>query len=319
MDTVDGRFIYSLFDGAVKPQLVNAALILDVFSPLQEKPLTADEVAERRQFHPQGVRMLLDYLVGLKVMEKQGDMYSLTPAASLFLVKGSPSYVGDYILTDSTALTGAVLAAVRGEKRIDYEDHYDQDAWLESYSESRLESSRLLWEKAGFWAKAGDGLNVLDIACGCAIKSFVLARQSPNVHITCLDRDKVLGVARDLARRWDLLQQVTFLPADLNTTDLGLSDYDLCLMGQVTHHLTENKNRDVFRRIHAALKPGGMLVLDVPMGTGQPDEFTSFLTLCLWAIFEGTAYTAGQYSDWLQDCSFRNIQLLSERWMTAKK
>jgi cyclopropane fatty-acyl-phospholipid synthase-like methyltransferase len=87
----------------------------------------------------------------------------------------------------------------------------------------------------------------------------------------------------------------------------------------VTHHLTEIQNRDVFRRIHATLKPGGMLVLDVPMGTGQADEFTSFLTLCLWAIFEGTAYTAGQYHAWLRDCGYHDIRQLSERWLTAQK
>jgi cyclopropane fatty-acyl-phospholipid synthase-like methyltransferase len=89
-------------------------------------------------------------------------------------------------------------------------------------------------------------------------------------------------------------------------------------MGQVTHHLTAAQNKDVFRRVHAALKPGGIFVLDVPMSTGQLEETLNFLSLALWGIFGGTAYTSAEYSGWLEEAGFRAVKQLSERWMMAK-
>jgi SAM-dependent methyltransferase len=319
MDTPDSNLIYNLYDGAYKPQLIRAALLLDIFSPLAKGAMDADTIARTCGSDPTGIRLLLDYLTALNLLEKWENLYGLSPSAATFLVKGGKAYAGDLIMNDSTAITDTLCSALKNGRTAIYDDHYDQDAWLESYQTSRLEFSRKLWEAVGVWQKVKNGLRLLDIACGCAIKSFVLARESAKVHVACLDREKVLVVARDLAERWNLLPQVTFMPADLNTADLGEAQYDISLMGQVTHHLTEAQNKDVFRRIHAALKPGGFLVLDVPMGTCQPDEHTSFLSLALWAVFGGTAYTFENYYCWLEQAGFRKVKQLSERWLLAIK
>jgi len=313
----DSNLIYSLYEGSYKPQLIRAALLLDVFSPLAEGAQDAEAIARVLSCDLTGTSLLLDYLTALHLLDKQEKLYRLSPSAATFLVRGEKAYVGDLIMNDSAAVTDALCSALKSDRTAPYDDHYDQDAWLESYQTSRLDFSRKLWEDVGIWPKAQKGLHLLDIACGCAIKSFVLAKESPNIYITCLDREKVLGVARDLAARWNLLPQVTFLPADLNTANLGKSQYDVCLMGQVTHHLTDAQNRDVFQRIHTALKPGGALVLDVPMGSGQADENTSFLSMALWAMFGGTAYTFADYCDWLKGAGFRDLKHLSERRLIA--
>jgi len=104
----------------------------------------------------------------------------------------------------------------------------------------------------------------------------------------------------------------------LNATNLGRAQYNICLMGQVTHHLTATRNQDIFRRVHAALKAYGKLVLDVPMGTGGLDEHSNFLSLVFWGIFGGIAYTSGDYFSWLEEAGFHEVKQLSERWIMAK-
>jgi len=137
--------------------------------------------------------------------------------------------------------------------------------------------------------------------------------------VTCLDQPLVLESARDLAERWTLLPQVRFMPDNLLTANLGEAQYDACLLGQISHYLTEQQNRDLFGRIYRALVPGGRLVLDVPMGTELPDENSSFLSLVLWANSGGRAYAFEEYRAWLLDIGFAEVNQLSPRLLLSQR
>ncbi len=96
-------------------------------------------------------------------------------------------------------------------------------------------------------------------------------------------------VARALAERLHLLPQVTFLPADLHAVQFGAYQYDVALLGQITHHLTPVQNQTLFHQIFHTLVPGGLLVIDVPLRaeTGPPSEEVSLLNVALGAISGG--------------------------------
>jgi len=198
-------------------------------------------------------------------------------------------------------------------------ENFVQDAWLESYLPWRIPKSLEMWQTAGVKTEHQESLQILDIACGCAIKSLALAQASPNVRVTCLDSAEVLLVARDLAERMGVKSQVVFKPANLLDADFGESQFDAALSGQITHYLTEAQNASLFRRIYSALLPNGVFVIDCPMATDEPAETTSFLTLVLWANSGGAAHSFEVYRAWLSDSGFRQIKQLSERWVVAIK
>jgi SAM-dependent methyltransferase len=315
----DPTLVYDLFSGVWKPHLIRIALQMDIFTPLASGVASAEVVAQYCQCNSFGIKALLDYLASLKVIEWHDDnTYSLTPTADTFLVRGRKAYVGDMILnyTDE-AFFDSVLSSLRSGKPIPLVEDFAQDAWLESYSEWRIQYSREMWQAAGITPDQLLDLRVLDIACGCAIKSLILAQASPKVRITCLDAQDVLVVARDLAERMRIISQVSFMPTDLLEADFGKGQYDVVLLGQISHYLTEAQNRDLFRRIYAALSPNGTFLIDCPMTTDQPTESASFLTLTLWANSGGTAYPFDTYQAWLKDAGFRQVKQLSERWLTA--
>lgn len=62
--------------------------------------------------------------------------------------------------------------------------------------------------------------------------------------------------------------------ADLLPADFGAARYDACLLGQITDSLTPAQNCDLFRRVHTALRPGGTLVIDVPVTGARASEWT---------------------------------------------
>jgi 2-polyprenyl-3-methyl-5-hydroxy-6-metoxy-1,4-benzoquinol methylase len=308
----DPDVVYGLFSGIFKAQIVRLALQLDVFTPLADGPTTAESVAHVCRCDILGTKALLDYLGSLQVLERHEGNYSLTPTAETFLVPWRKSYVGDMILhyTGQT-LFDSILRSIQGGKPSSLGEDFVQDAWLESYLSWRISSSLEMWQAAGIEPDPHHDLHILDIACGCATKSLVLAQASPRVRVTCLDTPDVLAVARDLAERMQVTSQVTFVPANLLQADLGKGQYDAVLLGQITHYLTETQNTGLFRRIHTALLPDGVLVVDCPMTTDRLTETASFLTLFLWANSGGMAYPFETYRTWLRNAGFRSVMQLS--------
>ena len=311
--------IYDLFGGIFKPQFIRIALLLDVFTPLAH-PSTAGQVAQACHCDAAGMKALLDYFVAAQILEKRGDLYSLTLTAETFLVRGRNAYAGDMLLdyTDPK-MYDSILESIRTGELHSLNENFVQDAWLESYSPTRIPKSLEMWKAAGVPIGDDKPLRLLDLASGCAIKSFALAQASPHVHVTCLDSADVLEVASNLATRMDISSRVTLLPANLFTVDMGASLFDLALVGQITHYLTPAQNRDLLRRVHAALTDSGTLVIDCPMSKETPSESSAFLSLFLWANGGGTAHSFEMYKAWLEEVGFRSATQLSDRWLAAKK
>jgi len=326
MDTPDPGLIYDLYTGMFRPQIVRLALQLDVFTPLAGGPADAAAVARACGCSEAGIAQLLDVLVGIGTLTCQEGRYALTPSAATFLVRGRPAYAGDLILAlTGSALWESVRSTLRTGEPTPFEEYHEQDAWLESYSGWRIGNSREMWQAAGVEPQPNTPRRLLDIACGCAIKSLALAQLDPVLHVTGVDTPRVLPVARDLAERMGLTAQTEFVAADLLTADpstglrtgFGVAQFDLCLLGQITHYLTPSQNRDLFRRMHTALRPGGLLVIDVPMTGAQASEWTQIVSLLLWANGGGGTHSFDEYRAWLEQAGFGQVRQLSERWLAA--
>jgi hypothetical protein len=207
----EGDRIYDLYTGVYKPHIIRLALTLDIFTPLKAGPAGADTIAQACHCEERGIRHLLDYLTSINVLVKDGAAYALSVEAVTFLVRGEKAYAGDLIMDFiSSAPWDSMQESIRtGRPRnIDREIHFAQDAWIESFRSNRIQSSLDMWSAVGIIPEKSLRLQLLDIACGCAIKSMVLVKQSPEVFLTCLDTALVLEAARDLAVCWGVLSQI---------------------------------------------------------------------------------------------------------------
>lgn len=317
-DPPDPGLIYDLFTGVFRPQIVRLALQLDVFRPLADGPTDAATVARACGCSQGGAAHLLDVLAGAGVLTQSQDRYALTLSAATFLVRGRPAYAGDLILAwTGSDIWEAVHRALRSGQPAPFEEYHEQDAWLESYSEWRIASSREMWQAAGVEPQPEIPRRLLDLACGCAIKSLALAQIDPALHVTGMDMPRVLPVARALAQRMGLAAQADFIAADLLTASFGVAQFDLCLLGQITHYLTPDQNRDLFRRVHMALRPGGLLLLDAPMTSEQLSEWTQITSLLLWTHSGGATHSFADYRAWLAEADFAEVKQVSERRLVA--
>jgi len=312
--------VYDLFWSVFRPQLVRLALQLDVFTPLAAGPVAADQAAQACGCDPAGIQHLLDYLCSLQVLECHDSLYALTPTAAAFLVRDQKAYAGDLILHyTGRELFDSIEQSLRSDRPTSLGENFVQDAWLESYLPWRIPKSLEMWQAAGIDPERAEGMRLLDVACGCAVKSLALAQAWPHVRVTCLDSAEVLAVARDLANRMGVEPQVVFRPANLLEVDLGESQFDAALCGQITHYLTAEQNTGLFRRIHSALSPSGVFVIDCPMAAAEPTETASLLTFMLWANSGGATHSFETYREWLNGSGFGQVKQLGERWLAAVK
>lgn len=314
----DPAFVYSLFTGVYKPQLVRIALTLDVFTPLASGPADAQAVAQACGCSPSGIRLLLDYMSSIGVLERHANDYALTPTAATFLVPQKQSYVGDLVLQRTAAETvEGYLGALRTGQPCYPARPWAQEAWLQSYGSP--EPALEMWRLAGLEPGQAGRLRVVDLACGCAIKSLALAHADPMIQISCVDSPEVLTVARDLAGRLGVLSQVVFMAGDILALDLGQAQYNAALLGQITHYLTPEQNVALFKRVHESLAPAGVLVIDVPLALDTSDERGSFGAFFIWATSGGKAHSFEEYSDWLKAAGFNVVRQLGAEWLSAFK
>ena len=102
--------------------------------------------------------------------------YHLTLTAATFLVRKEKTYAGDWILANTDpVMWGKMLQTIRSGKSSGYTLPWAQDAWLESYSPSRIAFSLELWQSVGIDIAKDHPFHLLDLASGCGIKSLALA------------------------------------------------------------------------------------------------------------------------------------------------
>src|SRR5580765_7525112 len=71
-----------------------SAIELGLFTELARAPLSAAELTARLQLHQRSARDFFDTLVALGMLQREGEIYSNTPATDLFLDRGKLSYIG---------------------------------------------------------------------------------------------------------------------------------------------------------------------------------------------------------------------------------
>ncbi len=278
-----------------------AALELSVFTAIGPMPSSAVEIATLCQCPLRGIRILCDYLTILGFLIKEADRYTLTPSTAVFLDKNSPAYLGDsvqFFLAPGIADGFNDLAATIRNGRVHTSERGttspDNPVWIEF---ARAMGPMMVPAAQGAAALVSldqeRDTRVLDISASHGTYGIVFARQNPRAHLVALDWEAVLVIA------------------DAFTVDLG-SDYDVVLVPNFLHHFSLADCTAFLRRVHAALRPGGKVVIVefVPNEDRvTPAAAAGFSLVMLGTTPEGDAYTFAEYRQMLADAGFRDASL----------
>ncbi|MCI0486279.1 MAG: methyltransferase domain-containing protein, partial [Blastocatellia bacterium] len=246
---------------------LKAALELDLFTAIGEGNETAQQLAERCEASPRGMRILCDYLTVIGFLIKEEDRYRLTQDSAVFLSRNSPAYVGgatEFLLsplmleafdklTDSVQRGGTVI----DEGGTVAPEHPVWVKFARAMAPIASLPAQLMVNLAA--ADSSAGLKVFDIAAGHGLFGIAFAQNYPNAEITALDWPNVLEVAKENARAAGVEDRYSTIAGSALDVDFG-SGYDVVLLTNFLHHFDPETCEKLLKKVHAALADSGRVI-----------------------------------------------------------
>src|SRR5690242_6554009 len=98
MSSQDPAVVVDLIEAFRRSKTMFTAVSLGVFDQLSAAPMSAPELASKLKCNADALTRLLDGCVGLRLLERDGDKYSLAGVAKKYLVSSSPDTLAGYII-----------------------------------------------------------------------------------------------------------------------------------------------------------------------------------------------------------------------------
>lgn len=285
-------------------RIVQEMQILNSYEVNQK--FTVEELATKNQFKLVPTKVLLETLVTMGLLEKEGDNFSISKVMSL--LKGNYKNLSDEYWAHLPTLlkTGAPF------KKMDAVENSESEyqVQVKSLEWMMTPCAELMVTKLKENEKA---LNVLDVGAGSGVWSFHFLYANSKATCTLADWPAVLKVAKDTATKKNILNRVSFIEGNFHQTDFGSARFDYAVLGNVTHIQTPDENKAIFKKIFDVLLPGGkLIVLDaygkVPEGALARALYQMGLTI---RTVQGRVYGPSELEPWLKEVGFSNFEFQS--------
>jgi precorrin-6B methylase 2 len=295
--------------------VIVAAAELDLFTTLAGRPASAATLAAGIEANPRATAVLLDALVALELLRKEGDRYGVPADVAELLTEGSPANVLSGIRHQGNCLrrwaqlarvvqTGRPAkreSSIRGEPG-DCESFIGA---MNNFTEAvapqivaRL--SPLRFER------------LLDIGGASGTWTIAFLRAVPDATAVLFDLPAVIPLARARLARDGLADRVTLVPGDFTTDELP-GGADFAWLSAIVHQNSRVQNRALYTKIRSALTPGGALVIrDFVMDASrtQPPAGALFAVNMLVGTEGGGTFTFTDFAEDLKSAGFTAVELL---------
>ena len=288
---------------------------LDVFTPLNDGSLTAEELAEKLQVGVAKLRPLLYALVAAKLLTVADDCFANTAESSYYLVKGQPAYTGKRLDVAARAWLSMLKTAESIRTGVGLaHDEFDftrlapeqLEVLLRGFHAPALAMGRLLADKFDFSSQR----SLIDVGGGSGGAAIALLEKFPQMHATIVEQANVAPVTRRIVAESSAAERTRVAAADAVRDPLG-GAYDCAILSAVIQTLSADEARRLLRNVVGVLNPHGALyiigaVLDDSRLT--PPEVATLNLLLINAYADGQAYTESEYRAWLSEAGFTDFQ-----------
>jgi len=305
--------------GYVPTLLLETAIRHRVFDVLDAGPKTLKETAAATGTSERGLRIVMNALVGLNFLAKNGQQYALTPESETFLVSTKTSFQGGILKHASAQLspkwlqlnevveTGKPATAVNQEGAgSDFFQQFVVDIFPTSYPSAQVLAKDLALNKSE------TPVHVLDLAAGSGVWGIALAQSSDKVTVTAVDWIDVLPATKKTVARFGLSDRFTFVAGDLDSADFG-QGCNVATLGHILHSEGETRSKSLLHKVFKALAPGGTIAIAeflVNEDRTGPVGSLFFAANMLVNTDEGDTFSFEEIREWLTAAGFTNARLL---------
>jgi len=301
------------------PAIIGAACANKIFDALASGPKTAAQVSKETGASERGVRILMNALIGLELLRKEGNRYALTPESEAFLVSNKPGTLAEFfpmsmrrLIPHWLELDEIVRTGRPPESRnLEKEGTQFFSELVENIIPMSYPTAQALAEHLQI-AQRSTPYRVLDIAAGSGIWGIVMAQKSQKVEVTAVDWSGMIPTTKRITQKFGVSGQFKYIEGDIGEVDFG-AGYDLATLGHILHSEGAERSRRLLQKTAKSLKSGGTIAIAEWLVN---DERTEPLPSLMFAVQmlvnteEGDTFSFNEIKGWLEQAGFKDVRTL---------
>ncbi|MFC8850259.1 MULTISPECIES: methyltransferase [unclassified Micromonospora] len=288
------------------------------------RTITVAEAATEFGLDERPADLLLAASASLGLLERVGDGYRNTELAEQFLVEGRPYYFGAQVRY-SDLRTYLPWHRIGDALRTNRPLTWDPQAQKSMFDTTDPEMVAQFWDAmfstSGFTARAladtydfGAHARLLDVGGGAGAFPIEFCRRLPQLRATILDLPHVCARAQERIAAEGLTGRIGTVAGDFLADSALPGGHDIVLLSMILHDWDEPTNRALLAKCHAALPPGGAVVICELLldddRSGPPEAALMGMNM-LVETEGGRNYSGAEYAAWLADAGFVGVERLS--------
>ncbi len=305
-----GRLL-AISGGYWESSALHAAVKLDVFSAIGEAASSAADVAHKVGADPRATAMLLNALAAMGLIAKSGEAFRNTEESCRFLVHSSPEYVGYMIGHHHHLVAGwnRLDEAVRTGRPVRAGASFEEPEVRYNFLMGMFNLASMLAPQVARRVDLTGCRRLLDLGGGPGTYAIHFCRHYKMLEAVVFDRPETRPVAEEIIARFGLEGRIRFQGGDYR--DGRLPDgCDAVWVSHILHAENPSACAALMATIHAALKPGGIVLIHDFLLSESLDGplFPALFSLNMLQGTEGgQAYSRGQIEAMLTAAGFTDL------------
>ncbi len=257
---------------------------------------------------PDRLEILLNALVVLGLLRKDGSYYYNTEVSEKYLSCSSEMFAGSIILHNIrcwrgwTDLLDTLYGDFRQSRMSDDERRYFIDA-MDVISKKRVP---LIIDKLNLPERS----RLLDLGGGPGTYAMEFKKNYPELDVIIFDLSEVIDITEEYLKKGGYSGLIKTIRGDFLTGTIG-SSYDVVWISQVIHMLTEKECSLVFEKVYNALNHRGKIIIhDFFLSDDglHPEEAVIFGLHMIAVNGKGKTYRFYQIEELLSRIGFKGIK-----------
>lgn len=294
---------------------LHAGVKLDLFSILSRTPKTAVQMADELKADTRGLKMLLDALAAMRLLDKREQSYHVTDAAALFLNRESDRYIGHMIMhhhhlaaswsqLDVAVKTGKPVRSSTG----DHDGRRREAFLLGMYNQASQQAPQIVR-----CVNLAGRRKLLDLGGGPGTYAIHFCRHNPQLEAVVFDLPTTRPFAERIIGRHGLSERIQFMAGDY-TEDVLTGRFDVVWLSHILHAEGPDKCRQLIAKAAAVMESGGMMIVHDFILTDTMDGpmFPALFALnMLLGTESGQSYSESQIRHMMEAAGLSHIERLA--------
>ena len=303
-----------------------SAVELGVFTYLSDGPKTGREIERAVGLHPRGTYDLLDTLVSLGLLTRDGNgvtgRYRNTAETAAFLVRKSPRYIGGILQMANARLyrfwadltpalkTGQPQNEIKHSGRPMFDGLYADPKRLEQFIDAMAGISAANFAVLAEMFDFSGYSTLADIGGASGQLSCLVASRHPHLSCRSCDLPAVKPIAERNIQKHGLGERVQAHVIDFLHDEFPRAD--IITMGMILHDWNLDRKKMLIAKAYRALPKGGVLIAveNIIDDERRKNAFGLLMSLNMLIEFgDAFDFTGADFAGWCEEAGFSRCEV----------